>query len=54
VPQDIIDLMLELFTEVLDGRNTEVMNGVQEALGRPPRDFTEYARTTAATGVWNG
>ncbi len=54
VPQDIIDLMLELFTEVLDGRNTNVMNGVEEALGRPPRDFSEYARTTAATGVWNG
>jgi hypothetical protein len=53
VPRDVIDLLLELFTVVLDGRNVQVMNGVQEALGRPARDFSEYVRTTAATGVWN-
>jgi hypothetical protein len=28
-------------------------DGVQRALGREPRDFTDYARA-AATGVWNG
>ena len=27
-------------------------DGVQRALGRPPRDFADYAATTAATGVW--
>jgi uncharacterized protein YbjT (DUF2867 family) len=53
VPQDIIDLLLDLFTVVLDGRNVNVMNGVQEALGRPARDFSDYVRATAATGVWN-
>jgi uncharacterized protein YbjT (DUF2867 family) len=53
VPEDIILLMLELFTVVLDGRNTEVKRGVEEALGRPARDFTDYVRTTAATGVWS-
>lgn len=53
VPKDIIDLLIELFTVVLDGRNVKVMNGVQEALGRPARDFADYARATAATGVWN-
>jgi uncharacterized protein YbjT (DUF2867 family) len=52
-PKDIIDLLLELFTVVLDGRNVNVMNGVPEALGRPARDFSEYVRATAATGVWN-
>ncbi len=25
--------------------------GVQRALGREPRDFTDYARETAATGI---
>lgn len=30
-----------------------VMNGVQQALGRPARDFSDYVRATAATGVWN-
>lgn len=30
----------------------ELGDGVERALGRPPRDFAEYARDTAATGVW--
>jgi uncharacterized protein YbjT (DUF2867 family) len=53
VPKDIIDLLLDLFTVVLDGRNVDVMNGVQEALGRPARDFSDFVRATAATGVWS-
>ena len=52
VPNDVLDLLLELFTVVLDGRNVQVMNGVQEALGRPARDFSDYVQRTAATGVW--
>ena len=43
-----------LFTTVLDGRNATVTNGVEEALGRPARDFSDWARSTAATGVWTG
>ena len=43
----------ELFAEVLDGRNSHLTNGVQRALGRPPRDFAAFARDAAATGVWN-
>jgi hypothetical protein len=35
---------------VLDGRNAYLTNGMERALGRPPRDF---AREAAATGVWN-
>ena len=52
VPADILELLLELFTVVLDGRNIAVKHGVEEALGRPARDFSEYVRRTAATGVW--
>ena len=52
VPQDEAELVTWLFTEVLDGRNAHPQDGVQRALGRAPRDFGEYARTTAATGVW--
>lgn len=52
-PDDVIDLLQELFTVVLDGRNSKVMYGVQEALGRPARDFSDYVRKTAATGVWS-
>jgi uncharacterized protein YbjT (DUF2867 family) len=46
-------LIRYLFTEVLDGRNANLVDGVQRALGREPRDFSEYVRETAATGVWN-
>ena len=41
-----------LFTTVLDGRGAYLEDGVQRALGREPRDFTDYARETAATVTW--
>ena len=53
VPADFIWLVTYLFTTVLDGRNAQVKDGVQRALWREPRDFSDYARETAATGVWN-
>jgi hypothetical protein len=37
----------------MDGRNAWLADGVQRALGRPPRDFRDYARAAAASGVWN-
>ena len=52
VPEEFVWLMTYLFREVLDGRNASVADGVQRALGRPPRDFRDYAREAAATGVW--
>ena len=52
LPGDVVDLLRYLFGVVLDGRNARVGDGVQRALGRAPRDFREYARTAAATGVW--
>jgi uncharacterized protein YbjT (DUF2867 family) len=52
VPDDVVGLLDELFTVVLDGRNSQVMRGVEEALGRPARDFTDYVRAAATTGVW--
>ncbi|ATU91901.1 NAD(P)H-binding protein [Phyllobacterium zundukense] len=54
VPADIAALVNELFTVVLDGRNEYLTDGVQKALGRKPRDFADYARETAATGIWEG
>ena len=52
VPADFVWLIDYLFTEVLDGRNARLTDGVQRALGRPPRDFADYARDAATTGVW--
>lgn len=54
LPADERNLVLYLLTTILDGRNTPVAHGVREALGREPRDFSEYVRQTAATGVWGG
>ena len=53
VPAEVIELLTYLFGEVLDGRNAHLTDGVQRALGRQPRDFAEYARDAAATGIWN-
>lgn len=52
VPAEYVMLLTYLFTEVLDGRNAHLADGVQRALGREPRDFADYAREAAATGVW--
>jgi uncharacterized protein YbjT (DUF2867 family) len=53
VPPEFVNLLGYLFSEVLDGRNAVLTDGVQRALGRPPRDFSAYVREAAATGVWN-
>ena len=50
---DEVSLVSYLFSTVLDGRNSCLRNGVERALGRPPRDFADYARETAKTGIWS-
>lgn len=52
LPGEVLWLLQHLFTEVLDGRNAHLADGVQRALGRAPRDFADFARDTAATGLW--
>lgn len=54
MPAEIISLMDNVFATVLDGRNAHLADGVERALGRRPRDFAEYIRETAASGVWSG
>ncbi len=51
-PEDLQWLLGELFTVVFDGRNSNVMSGVEEALGRPPTDFKTYVQKTIESGVW--
>ncbi|MFD2056305.1 NAD(P)H-binding protein [Mesorhizobium calcicola] len=53
LPAEFAWLLNELFTEVLDGRNESLTDGVQRVLGRQPRDFFAYATATAATGIWS-
>jgi uncharacterized protein YbjT (DUF2867 family) len=52
-PKDVIWMLDYLFSTVLDGRNAHLTDGVYRALGRPPKDFADYARDVAATGVWH-
>jgi len=50
---EFANLLTDLCAEVLDGHNAWLGDGVQKALGREPRDFTDYCRAAAASGVWN-
>jgi hypothetical protein len=36
------------------GLGNDVILVLGGTLGRPPRDFSDYVRRTAATGVWGG
>lgn len=53
LPEDIAWLLNYLFATVLDGRNSSLGDGVQKALGREPRDFADFCRAAATSGVWN-
>ncbi|SEJ18184.1 hypothetical protein [Paraburkholderia diazotrophica] len=51
LPHDVIGLLRCLFTEMLDGRNASVRDGVLRTLGRRPREFGDQARATVVTDV---
>ena len=52
MPPQKIHLLAYLFTTVLDGRNEKITDGIQQVLGRPARDFRDYAQAAAARGAW--
>lgn len=51
-PKMVVWLLDYLFSTVLDGRNAYLADGVQRVLGRPPKDFADYALKAAAAGQW--
>ena len=51
VPAELVEFLSYLFSDVL-GNDAHLTDGVQRTLGRPPRDFTDYATRTAAAGTW--
>ncbi|XVQ15332.1 NmrA family transcriptional regulator [Spirillospora sp. CA-255316] len=53
LPDGLIQVLVYLFTTVLDGRNSLPADGVRRALGREPRDFADFARDAAAGGAWD-
>jgi len=50
--EEVVALFTYLATEVLDGRNAHLADGVQRALGRAPRDVTDFVRDAVASGAW--
>lgn len=52
VPKEFSSLLAYLFTEVLDGRNESISNGVEEALGRKPKNFDSFIWKSVASKVW--
>ncbi|MEX3006903.1 NAD(P)H-binding protein [Hoeflea sp. TYP-13] len=50
---ELANLLTDLCSEVFDGRNESLADGVQKALGREPRDFADFCRASAASGVWS-
>ncbi len=51
-PKDVVWILDYLFSTILDGRNAHLTEGVERALGRPPKDFADYAQEVAASGTW--
>lgn len=56
VQQGVPSADAEAFADVIEplreGRDDYVSDGVQRALGRPPRTFAEFAKFTADAGDW--
>jgi uncharacterized protein YbjT (DUF2867 family) len=50
--QEDAEAVRDLFAVIRNHRSEYVSGGVQQVLGRPPRDFTDWARETATNGVW--
>ncbi len=53
LPAELAAWLAALFGRVLDGRNAQTTSDVQRVLGRPPRDFSSFARQAAARGTWS-
>lgn len=53
VPEDHIWLVNYLFEQVLDGRNSNITQDIENILGRKAKDFSAYVKETAKTGIWN-
>jgi len=52
LPLEDAESVRDLFAVIRNHRSEYVSDGVQQVLGRTPRDFTDWARDTAKTGVW--
>ncbi|MEV7996898.1 NAD(P)H-binding protein [Streptomyces sp. NPDC086077] len=51
-PPEVVELLVDVFETLLDGRNAHLSDGVRQVLGREPRDFRTFATEAAAAGTW--
>ena len=47
VPDNVARLLTGLLADLRDGRGADVADGVERALGRPPRSFEDFAAATS-------
>ena len=52
-PGEVAEHIADVIALALDGRNAFVTDDVEKVLGRPARDFADYARAAAAAGAWD-
>lgn len=53
VPQEDAESVRDLVAVIRNHRSEYTSDGVQQVLGRVPRDFSDWARTVAQTGAWS-
>lgn len=53
VPAQEAEPLARLFTEILDGRNASLTDGIDQLLGRPASSLDAYARRNANSGAWS-
>lgn len=53
VPAQEAEPLAHLFTDILDGRNASLTDGIHTLLDRQPSSLQTYARRTVGSGVWS-
>lgn len=51
-PRPVAEAVSGLFAHIRAGRDAYLSDGVSLALGRAPKDFADYVKTTTAAGGW--
>jgi uncharacterized protein YbjT (DUF2867 family) len=53
VPPEDAEALTDLFARILDGRNAHLTDDVKRVTGHEARDFRDFVRAAARTGVWD-
>lgn len=52
IPEEWVQLLVGAYEDVRSGNLASLTDDVPRVLGRPARDFTDYAKIAAAEGAW--